>query len=62
MSLKDRFPELYFDEKTVVEQTLKKTPPSISQVMAKILVVNGISNNSLASELGQAAEDFYKGA
>jgi len=58
-SLQDRFPDLYFDTKTVEEKTPKKNPPSIAQVMEKILVGNGIQNSGLASDLGQAASDYF---
>ena len=60
--LEQRFPELYFDIKEVETKTPKATPPSIAQVLGKVLAVNGINNNSLASELGTAAESYYKGA
>jgi hypothetical protein len=60
--LAERFPDLYYDVKTVEEKTLKPTPPSIAQVLAKVLSVNGINNTSLASDLAQAAEAYYKGA
>lgn len=59
--LADRFPDLYYDVKTVEEKTLKPTPPSIAQIFAKILAVNGM-NASVASDLAQAAEAYYKGA
>jgi hypothetical protein len=61
-SLQDRFPDLYFDTKTVEEKTPKKNPPSIAQIMDKILVVNGIQNSGLAGDLGQAATDFFAAA
>jgi hypothetical protein len=59
-SLKDRFPELFFDQKTVVQQTPKVTPPSIGQVLAKVLVAHGIQDSSLASDLAGAAEEYFK--
>jgi hypothetical protein len=59
--LVERFPDLYYDTKEVEVKTPKPTPPSISQVMAKVLSVNGVNNNSLASDLGSAAEAYYKG-
>jgi len=61
LSLKERFPELYFDEETIVKKTPKKTPPSMAQVFAKILTTNGV-NASVASDLAEAAEAYYKGA
>lgn len=61
LSLKDRFPELYFDEETIVKKTPKKTPPSMAQVFAKILAANGM-NQAVASDLSEAAEAYYKGA
>ena len=60
-SLQDRFPDLYFDEKTVVEKSPKASPPSIGQIFAKILVANGIQNPGVAADLASAAEQFYKG-
>jgi hypothetical protein len=58
-SLQDRFPDLYFDTKEVTEKTPKKDPPSIAQIMAKVLGVHGITDGGLASDLGQAAADFF---
>jgi len=61
-ALQERFPDLYFDTKQVEEKIPKATPPSIAQVMDKVLTVNGIQNTSLAADLAGAAEDYYKGA
>jgi len=60
--LQKRFPDLYFDTKQVEQKTPKATPPSIAQIMDKVLTVNGIQNTSLAGDLASAAESFYKGA
>ena len=58
-TLQDRFPDLYFDMKDVVEMTPKKVPPSIGQVFGKILVAHGINDSGLASDLAEAATDYF---
>ena len=62
MDLKEQFPDLYFDTKTVEQKTPKATPPSLAQIFLKVLVANGINNPGIAGSLAQIASDFYKGA
>jgi hypothetical protein len=58
-SLQERFPELYFDMKDVVEKTPKKVPPSFGEIVAKILVGHGIQDSGVASDVAQAATDYF---
>jgi hypothetical protein len=58
-SLQDRFPELFFDTKTVEEKTPKKVQPSFGQIVAKILVGHGIQDSGVASDIAQAATDYF---
>ena len=60
--LQERFPDLYFDVKEVQQRTPKASPPSFAQVAAKILATHGIQNPGVASDIGAAAEAYYKGA
>ena len=56
--LSNRFPNLFFDIKTVEEKTPKPDLPSMAQVLASVLSENGIQNQPLASSLAQAAEQL----
>jgi hypothetical protein len=57
MPIQDQFPSLFFDVKTVEQKTVKPLP-SMGQVLAAVLVANGIPNQGLASELATAAEEL----
>ena len=58
-SLQDRFPELYFDMKDVVQKTPKKDKPSFGAIVAKILVGHGVQDSGVASDIAQAAADYF---
>lgn len=54
-----QYPALFFDTKITTTLTPKLNPPSISQLMDKVLTANGIQNSGLAGTLGQAAEAYF---
>lgn len=56
--LKDRFASLFYDIATVEQKTPKTALPSMGQVLAAVLVANGIQNSGLASDLANAAEQL----
>lgn len=58
-TLQDRFPDLYFDMKDVVEKTPKKEKPSFGAIVAKILVGHGIQDGGVASDIAEAAKDYF---
>lgn len=58
-SLQERFPDLYFDTKQVEERTPKKVQPSFGEIVAKILVGHGINDNGIASDIAEAAKDYF---
>jgi hypothetical protein len=58
-SLQDRFPELYFDTRDVVEKTPKKVPPSFGAIVAKILTGHGIQDSGVSSDIASAAADYF---
>lgn len=56
--LQDRFPDLFFDIKTVEQKTAKPQLPSMQQVLQAVLINSGQNNPGLAANLAQAAEDL----
>jgi hypothetical protein len=59
-TIQDMFPDLYFDVKQVEEKTPKKEKPSVGQVIARVLVDNGMQNSSLTAALATAVEAYYQ--
>lgn len=56
--LEDRFPNLFFDIKTVEQKTPLPQLPSMAQVLGQVLIENGNNNPGLAANLAAAAEQL----